>query len=1691
VKVPRAPGFEERRTADFSAELRTRAQAWVPFGDLAGGQRDFGRALLEIAARFSSEVAERLDNVGEKMRRGFLDWLAVRGIAARPSRLPVVFKLAEAAQEPVLASEPVQLQVESNGSPVVFETEKDLRVVPGRLDVVVGVDADKDKFYLPPPGLSDLKPLEPLPTQWVLKSYASSGATKLQLDPDAGLEAEMLIEAAGQQYRIIGVDNEIVTIEPALAAELPQSSIVRKITTFVPFDGTATNRQEHSLYLGHMELFNIEAAATIEVVGATTLRTGVTWQYWGKVDGNDETDWQPLDLAADPQADAVVLEKKKGAVEPREIDGKSSRWVRAFQKTVENTSSPLLQTDVLELRVNCKRGTIPCPPNSSLREPAPAAEAMANTTPLVLDGVFFPLGKEPRQFDAFYLGSEEAFSKKGAKVQLCFEMADPTFSALSAVSGVLFGNTSVLAGVGKDRALHLYEFKSSTGDITDLLGRSALQPPLPGYSGQTKPGNTVQLDQQPSWRLPMWSESDFPPWKGFCVGVAGGDAIWIWHEHPIPTNSGWIELGRLSPGETGGSTPVSGLVYLSGTPSKIMALHRGLLFERDWPNGTKWTPVPTDVELKSIVPVLVADAEGRLVTSLVDGMVGISDDNKLFSISASGACTQLGTFSSFDCTIRPVAIMDGASMIVLAVDNSNPQNLVSFAPPAITTKELLGVDDQVTGGLDVLVSNGVHFIVSVKSASGDYLASWSPFALNPDEQVLLKSMIPPSIGPVGGAPTLLGQHVLIPSTRADVLVAEFDVTGRRFRSANIEIGVVVPDSIPPLAVDDLVVRTVNTLPKARIITQAGLAKDGEVFYPLDSEFPSGATGKPIAYNLSSTLTGTFTPPHQLKLASGDFQTTTGDWLRMDKKFFKVKSVDPNDPTVVTIMGTNGKNPPNKTTGIYVRPISTDGRVVPFMRLNPLVNGDWDASVLTRIPLFFPHENPKMQRAKAFSVGPGNHPSVVVLEEDFQPVVAIPAKFVLDPSASGWSRVLGDTSANPELSWEYWNGKGWWKLDVALDSTLNLKSTGAVQFEVPADITSGDWSGKTNFWIRARLIGGDYGREKVTVHNKPLPDGSTEQTIDRSIEGIRPPSVVQLHISYSVCDPVQPTFVLAQDSGSIRDQSNANSTAGAQVEAFVPLALALGRLSQTGFQTSLSGDCPPECQCHSKQGASTDMSTGVSARSVVPTQSTGGRALFIGLDATLSGAPVNVVLLVEHEQDHSQLLPLKVEALVADHFVPIVADDGTRAVGESGLLSMAFAIPPTRGELFGKTLTWLRLSPKAGTDPTRWTPSLRGAYLNAVWASATETLTRELVGSSDGSPNLTLRLARPPVLHGTLELRVKEPLGDEERAALCKDDAQRVLDQVQDLPGDWVLWKPVSDPGDEAATERVYAFDESTGEIRFGDGQHGMIPPIGRDSIVAFSYQRTEPPKPGSDTVPGNLIAPRTALNLVSPVESVEGVFAADQAAGGAPPEPDDRVLRFGFTRLRHRNRAVTTQDVEDLALQSSPDIAHARCLLRRGSVRLVIVMRGKNPIPNAAQIRELHRLLSSVAPTALGAQGMLQIIGPSIRRLRVDLTFRLDSLDHAGALSEDVKKRLVAFFDTATGGIDRDGWGLGGNPSEEDIALALVDVNHLQILAAVTLHEVAGNGTERAWPATLKPVELAALDDDPVRIQFETAEVMA
>lgn len=1727
MSAPQDPRLDERRLKEFFAELGDRAQAWIPTWGLADGQHDFGRALLQIAARFNSEVAERLDRTGDKMRRGFLDWLSVPRKAARPARVPVVFRLADSAQEAVLASAPVQLQADAAGTPVVFETEEDVRVVPGRLAVVVGIDTEKDAYFLPPLGpplgLSDLQPAEPLPTQWRLKSFASAGATKLQLDPELGLAEGLILGANGRQYRIVKLDKDLVTIEPPLETELAESTLISKVMTFSPFDGEARNWQEHVLYLGDDELLNIESEATIEIVGAIELREGYAWEYSGKRDPNDEVDWVPFKLDDNRQKvvnDALVLTKLKGEVLQKKIGEKDSavncRWIRAFRKTVGPADKPF-SADGLSIRVNasaCGNQPTVCPPTDITE--SPVADAMANSTPLVLDNIFLPFGREPRQFDAFYLGSAEAFSKEGAQVRICFELADPTFESLAAVRGSGPFANRVIVGVGRDNGLHLFQFIPQDGTISRLFDRDALRPPIPGDSG-TVPASTKPLGLNPKCR-PVIRTANYD----FFVEVASAGTIWTWHENANDEKlSGWQAAFDPLPEDPDDPARIDDIVPIikGSQPLKVVLSSCRLLVH----DGTEWsqkemsdnTGAPLGLTLVALSPIW-EDAGGGL-DGLQAGadMVGVSSDNRLYRVTTDGECTALplifgpndeelvdaGTApANSTCSlgaIRPAAHLVGTTLTVVSANQARNKLVVYRGDPdsniaPLVDRIVLPSNDQIIGATVELsfVKAELQFSVLCKTpAGGTYAASWQPFAAGTIvKDVLFRSNVS-SLGSLGGAPVTLPAHIVAPGARGDLFVAAFNSSQRHelaLPAANPdEDGVVLSSTVDPFVPGDAF--SVDNNPDAYAVVEAlNIPPDPEILYPVAPPVgPVGNDPELRAYRRNDPpnppFNGIINDPTHLALDNpNDTKTVQGTFL-----LIRDQAINEEVSEVISIQTNIAELfPPLSLTGqvSYWVPEAVVGRIAPIIRLDPVSSGTWPASILENARLYFTGSvEPQVQRAKVFAPDKTSHPTVIALQTPWVTSPAASANYVIDATLGDWQHLLADTSSNPEISWEYSNGAAWESLILEEETTINFKNTGAVRFRVPSNIAAVDWAGKTNHWIRARLIGGDYGREQVTVRTKTLPN-ETEQTIERSSKDIRAPSVIRLHISYGFCKEVPPKFVLAEDSGTIRDQSEANRTAGAIVEAFVPLAEMLRRLSDAAVSLPVTDDCPPECNGKARQPEAAQPSADAPSLS--------SRSLFIGLDATPSEAPVNVLLLVE-ERNHTLFAPMTIEALIANRFERIIANDATRALGESGVLGMTFTIPPTRADLFSqKGLTWLRLTPRANPSG-EWKPALRGAYLNAVWASAAESLTRELLGSSDGAPNMVVRLARPPVLLNTLELRVKEPLDDQEHAQLHKENPANVVSEVSELDGrtsHWVLWKQVVDPNDEPPDARVYALDESIGEIRFGDGRHGRIPPIGRDSIVAFRYKRTEPGSAENGTVPGNLIAARTSLNLVSPVATVETVTAADEAAGGAPPENDDRVLRFGYSRLRHRDRAVTLQDLEDLTGESSPDIAQAHAFARHGSVRLVVIMRGKKPAPTTAQRRELRTYLLARAPASLGMTNALRIAGPNIRRLRLELTLRVSSLDKAGRLGNWVKEKVERFFDTSTGGVDEGGWPLGASPSEDDLAFALLDAADLESIKKITLYEVDADDGEQPWPALLKPTELAMLDPDPLRIHFETSE---
>src|SRR5262249_58049388 len=65
------------------------------------------------------------------------------------------------------------------------------------------------------------------------------------------------------------------------------------------------------------------------------------------------------------------------------------------------------------------------------------------------------------------------------------------------------------------------------------------------------------------------------------------------------------------------------------------------------------------------------------------------------------------------------------------------------------------------------------------------------------------------------------------------------------------------------------------------------------------------------------------------------------------------------------------------------------------------------------------------------------------------------------------------AGQPVVKWEHWDGRHWAEL-VVRDETGALTENGQVLFTIPASMRKGSVNGEERFWVRARLVGGDYG-----------------------------------------------------------------------------------------------------------------------------------------------------------------------------------------------------------------------------------------------------------------------------------------------------------------------------------------------------------------------------------------------------------------------------------------------------------------------------------------------------------------------------------------------------------------------------------------------------------------------------------------
>jgi hypothetical protein len=616
---------------------------------------------------------------------------------------------------------------------------------------------------------------------------------------------------------------------------------------------------------------------------------------------------------------------------------------------------------------------------------------------------------------------------------------------------------------------------------------------------------------------------------------------------------------------------------------------------------------------------------------------------------------------------------------------------------------------------------------------------------------------------------------------------------------------------------------------------------------------------------------------------------------------------------------------------------------------------------------------------------------------------------------------------PVTAWEYWNGRKWQVLVIKDSSTFaasgspeQFTAAGSFGFIVPDDVAPTKVSDKDGLWVRMRLVDGSYGFTATATFNS--------DTFTYYIP--QPPALSAFAIGYSwEYGPFPAEHVLTHNDFQYREVTEEARWPG---RTFPPFTLVTG---------------------------------------LTP-------ALYLGFDRALPVDRLNFFFDVLEQPGETRGPELQWEFFDGIAWSPVSVEDETANLRVPGMVSIIGPEGAAAAPRFGASLFWLRGRLKEDGPPGA--PELAGIHPNAVWASQQETISGERIGTSNGLPRQVMGFRRFPVAEGE-ELEVQELTGARAnvewrllvRELLGGDAAVQEMAELLGAEGTadvqrgplrfrrdrhkrvsevWVRWSGQrsllgSGPGD-----RHYVLDRTTGRVRFGDGEQGLVPPLGA-AVVAFRY-RTGGGRRGN-------VAAGAISQLLAGIPGVDKVFNPRPAEGGADAETADAVSWRGPRTLHHRGRGLCAGDLETLAREASPAVAVARAIPtlnaagrpQPGCVTLVVIPDSEEPRPwPSFGLRErVRQAVEARASADIAAAGRIFVTGPQYIAVDVEATISPRDPAEAGPVEKAARAAIESFLHPLRGGPERRGWEMGRGVYLSDLAAVLERVDGLDHVGELAL----------------------------------------
>jgi hypothetical protein len=604
-----------------------------------------------------------------------------------------------------------------------------------------------------------------------------------------------------------------------------------------------------------------------------------------------------------------------------------------------------------------------------------------------------------------------------------------------------------------------------------------------------------------------------------------------------------------------------------------------------------------------------------------------------------------------------------------------------------------------------------------------------------------------------------------------------------------------------------------------------------------------------------------------------------------------------------------------------------------------------------------------------------------------------------------------------LQWEYWDGGGWKPLKVT-DNTEAFTKSNQVVIETCPSVQAVDINGQSNRWIRVRIL---------SEHAY----GSAGKAEPKKVDGIIGWLINKLKKSKDKTDFDQPPTFTLPFIRSIKISYSYKDKELKRVKKF----------NNFQYRDAILVDSEEPFELSPEK---------------VPT-------LFPGFKEKIASTTVTLFFAVKEMLYNEKPVKIKdpdykdgyksadeAASLSWKYFNGVSweefgVEDETDSFRTSGIVRFLVPLDIESTFEFGRELYWIKVETKDGMRVS--CPRLKGIFPNTVWALNNITVEDEVLGSGNGEPYLTLFFSNKPVLEGQI-IEVKEievPSREELKAIESKEGrgAFRVKEESGEIKEVWVRWNEVKDFALSDALSRHYVLDRVDGKIIFGDGVRGMIPPKGINNIIARRYRS------GGGTK-GD-VAQGVITSLKKTIPNIERVINHVSSSGGMDQENLESAVHRGAYTIKNRNRPITKEDFEWLAKEASQYVVRARCMVKNGTITIIIVPKYEDdaPLPDASLLGSVELHIKERAFFTI--RNRISVVGPDYIRINVDIKVKPLSLEESIIVSDRIKERLETFLHPLKGGLTGEGWDFGESIFTSQMAAVIEDLEGVDYVKEIKL----------------------------------------